>query len=187
MIEIKQQNVLDAYKVADKNTKKVLEALFGADNIQTDYSDWRNIKTYEDACKALGISPFQEWEDDEPDEIAYKKLKVISKALWGKDFIPYPDPEGNELYWYPWLVLYTQDEIDNMDSDKAGSLLSGSATYGATAGFGFLYTHNRSSYSTANIGFRLCQKTEAQAEYFGKQFIELWADFLLIDFVKSEK
>lgn len=38
-----------------------------------------------------------------------------------------------------------------------GALLSGSADYGAVAGFGFLYAIYRSSSATTHIGFRLCR------------------------------
>lgn len=38
-----------------------------------------------------------------------------------------------------------------------GALLSASAAYGAGAGFGCLYASNRSSYSDASLGFRLCR------------------------------
>ena len=35
------------------------------------------------------------------------------------------------------------------------------------------------TYTTAGIGSRLCFKTEKRAAQFGKQFIDLWNDFLL--------
>ena len=38
-----------------------------------------------------------------------------------------------------------------------GGLLCGGAHYGACAGFGSLYSHRRSSYAYASIGFRLCR------------------------------
>ena len=63
-----------------------------------------------------------------------------------------------------------------------GALLAGVAVVGAYAGFGYLSTNNRSSYSIASVGFRLCQETPEKAEYFGKQFIELWAEYLAFGF-----
>ena len=38
-----------------------------------------------------------------------------------------------------------------------GALLSGAASVGASAGFGFLVAAYRSSHATAYIGFRLCR------------------------------
>lgn len=114
------------------------------------------------------------------------KLEIISRALWGKDFQPKPDAEGKEIYWYPWFALYTKKEMEEMSEEKRkslrGALLAGGAFNGAAAGFGSLYTGYRSSYSSACLGFRLCQETPEKAEYFGKQFIELWAEYLAFGF-----
>ena len=153
-----------------------------------DYSDYRNIKTYEDACAALGVDPINETDESlndlitrgiiAPRHIALMKLETISRALWGKDFEPIPDAEGSKIYYFPWFYLYTQSEIDNMDDDERGALLSAYALSGAFAGFGSLATAYRSSYSAANLGFRLRQETGEKAVYFGKQFIKLWAEYL---------
>lgn len=69
-----------------------------------------------------------------------------------------------------------------MDEDERGGLLSANAVGGAVAGFGFLYTSPRSSYSGAHSGFCLCQETREKALYFGKQFVELWAEYLKFNF-----
>ena len=118
------------------------------------------------------------------------KLEIISRALWGKSFEPEPDAEGNKIYWYPWFALYTKDEVDRMSDEErkslCGALFGGSANSGAYAGFGYLYAVNRSSYWNANIGFRLCQETEEKAAYFGRQFIELWAEYLAYGFKVTE-
>lgn len=190
-IEIEKAKLEAAYAVACGNTKTVLLALFGEEAVKPekpDYSDYRNIKTYEDACIALGVDPINEADESlddlivkgiiEPRHIALMKLETISRALWGKDFEPIPDAEGSKIYYFPWFYLYTQSEIDNMDAEERGALLSASAYLGAIAGFGCLNTSYRSSYSTAYIGFRLCQETGEKAVYFGKQFIKLWAEYL---------
>ena len=65
-----------------------------------------------------------------------------------------------------------------MDDEERGALLSATAYNGAVAGFGYLHTTYRSSYSNATYGFRLCQETGEKAVYFGKQFIKLWAEYL---------
>ena len=114
--------------------------------------------------------------------IALMKLETISRALWGKNFEPKPDAKGTTIYYYPWFVLYTKKEIENMDDDDKGALLSAFTVNGAYAGFGCLYARNRSSYAHAAIGFRLCQETYEKAEYFAKQFVELWADYLAFNF-----
>ena len=190
-IEIEKPKLEAAFAVACGNTRTVLLALFGEDAVKPekpDYSDYRNIKTYEDACAALGVDPINETDESlndlitrgiiAPRHIALMKLETISRALWGKDFEPIPDAEGRKIYYFPWFYLYTQSEIDNMDDEERGALLSASALYGAFAGFGCLDAVNRSSYSYAYIGFRLCQETGEKAVYFGNQFIKLWAEYL---------
>lgn len=190
-IEIEKPKLEAAFAVACGNTRTVLLALFGEDAVKPekpDYSDYRNIKTYEDACAALGVDPINETDESlndlitrgiiAPRHIALMKLETISRALWGKDFEPIPDAEGSKIYYFPWFYLYTQSEIDNMDDDERGALLSARAGTGALAGFGCLVTTSRSSRSSATLGFRLRQETGEKAVYFGKQFIKLWAEYL---------
>ena len=194
-IEIEKAKLEAAFSVACGNTRTVLLALFGEDAVKPekpDYSDYRNIKAYEDACAALGEDPINEEDESLEDlmergiissrHIALIKLETISRALWGNSFEPKPDPEGRKIYHYPWFALYTKQEIDNMNDEQRGALLSAYADGGAYAGFGCLHAHNRSSYSYANVGFRLCQETEEKARYFGKQFISLWAEYLAYNF-----
>ena len=193
-IEIEKTKLEAAFSVACGNTRTVLLALFGEDAVKPekpDYSDYRNIKSYEDACDALGEDPINESDESLDDlmargiissrHIALIKLETISRALWG-NFEPKPDPEGRKIYHYPWFALYTKQEIDNMNDEQRGALLSASASYGASAGFGCLRALNRSSTANAYLGFRLCQETEEKARYFGKQFIALWAEYLAYNF-----
>ena len=52
--------------------------------------------------------------------------------------------------------------------------------YGADAngGVAFAYTYNVSSNTVAYLGSWLAFKTRELAEYAGKQFIEIWADYV---------
>lgn len=56
-IEIKQENVTEAFKSANgcEVAINILTNLFGKQ--KPDYTDFHNIKTYEDACEALGVKP----------------------------------------------------------------------------------------------------------------------------------
>lgn len=65
---------------------------------------------------------------------------------------------------------------------NGGGLLSACANSGAISGYGCLGTTYRSSSADAYSGFRLCQETREKALYFGKQFIELWAEYLKLNF-----
>ena len=193
-IEVSESNLKAAFEVADESTKKVLVALLGkiepTDDNKPSLKDYKSIRSYADACKALGESVDEETlpKAGVPKHIiAQMKLELICKALWGGEVKVYPDPDGNRIYWHPWFALYNQSEIDGMSDKERGCLLSAIAVNGANAGFGFLYAGNRSSYSHAHSGFRLCLDTEEKAEYFGKQFLELWAEAIAFNFSVGER
>ena len=193
-IEVSESNLKAALEVADESTRKVLVALFGnagpADDSKPSLKDYKSIRSYEDACKALGESVDEKTlsEAGVPNHIiAQMKLELVCKALWGGEVKAYPDPKGERAYWYPWLALYTPSEIDRMNDKQRGCLLSATATGGAIAGFGCLGAVRRTSRSNGNSGFRLCLDTEEKAEYFGKQFLELWAEAIAFNFSVGER
>ena len=200
-MEIEEDKILAAFESAKTDeTKRILIDLFGKSINKPSLEDYRTIRTYEDACEALGEAPFlnrvaprfysksSSFVNDIPEHIiALMKLETIARALWGKNFEPKPDAKGTAIYYYPWFVLYTKKEIENMDDDDKGALLSASALNGAIAGFGYLSAYGRSSYAGAYIGFRLCQETKEKALYFGNQFVELWADYLAFNFTVGER
>lgn len=203
-IKVTEKEVKAAFDVAkSEETKAVLAALFCKDENKPSLDDYKSIKTYEDACEALELTPIYSQKADRavceqinghwdyrqnmPKHIlALMKLEVISRALWGRNWEPKPDGEGSKIFWWPWFALYTQSEIEGMSQEDKGALLSATAHYGASAGFGYLTTHNRSSHSAAYLGFRLCQETKEKAEYFGKQFKELWAEYLAFNFTVGD-
>lgn len=191
-IEVLESNLKAAFEAADESTRKVLLALFG--NIEPtnkpSLEDYKSIRSYADACEALGESIDEEKlkEAGVPTHIiAQMKLELVCKALWGGEVKVYPDPDGNRTYWYPLFALYSQKEINTTTDEKKGRVLSAGATYGASAGFGFLHACTRSSYSIARTGFRLCLDTEEKAKYFGKQFLELWAEAIAFNFTVGER
>ena len=197
-ITINKEKVAEVYQNASAETREALIALFGDESNfiskpKPTLDDYTTIRSYEDACEALSVEPiFNEPNpimnlygveyEVEPHIIALMKLETISRALWGKDWMPEPDASGSKLFYYPVFALYTKYEIDNMDEDGRGAFLSASAPYGASACFGCLYTVGRSSSAGADNGFRLCQETREKALYLGKQFLELWAEYLKFNF-----
>lgn len=186
VIEVTEKEVKAAFDAAKSDeVKNVLAALFckPEDRVKPSLDDYKSIKTYEDACEALGEEPVGDLGDHvDKHIIALIKLETISRALWGKDWQPKPDPNGSKYFYYPWFALYTQSEMDSMSEEDRGALLGAYANYGAVAGFGSLSANSRSSYSRALVGFRLCQETEEKAKYFGIQFKEIWADYLAFNF-----
>lgn len=190
-IKITKANFDAAYSVADEATRKVLDALCGKLNRPTPtLSDYTTIRTYEDACEALGESVDVETltEAGVPNHIiALMKLELVCKALWGGKNNCIPTADGSKYWWYPAMALWTADEVAAMGDDERGALLSANAYDDASAGFGILDADNRSSYAYACGGFRLCLDTEEKAEYFGRQFVELWAEYLTFNFTVGER
>lgn len=191
-LKITSANYEAAYAMADDNTRKILAVLVG-DNETTatpsrpapSLSDYTTIRSYEDACVALGESLDVEKlvAAGVPNHIiAQMKLEHICKALWGGENKCQPTADGSKVWWYPVMALWTPGEISNMSDDERGALLSAAASTGASAGFGPLNATYRSSWSDALGGFRLCLDTEEKAEYFGKQFVELWAEAYAYNF-----
>lgn len=191
-LKITSANYEAAYAMADDNTRKILAVLVG-DNETTatpsrpapSLSDYTTIRSYEDACVALGESLDVEKlvAAGVPNHIiAQMKLEHICKALWGGENKCQPTADGSKVWWYPVMALWTPGEISNMSDDERGALLSACAPHGARAGFGFLSANYRSSWARADGAFRLCLDTEEKAEYFGKQFVELWAEAYAYNF-----
>jgi len=191
-LKITSANYEAAYAMADDNTRKILAVLVG-DNETTatpsrpapSLSDYTTIRSYEDACVALGESLDVEKlvAAGVPNHIiAQMKLEHICKALWGGENKCQPTADGSKVWWYPVMALWTPGEISNMSDDERGALLSAHACAGALAGFGSLLARRRSSWAYAYGAFRLCLDTEEKAEYFGKQFVELWAEAYAYNF-----
>ena len=174
-LKITQEKVTAAFSEANDCPKaiSILTALFGKQ--KPDYTDYHNIKTYEDACEAIGVKPIVrllvEDEDGHKEEVAdiahlaYIKLCTIARALNN-------DPD---------FPRFTKDEIDEMDEEDRNQLFlwGGSASHGAGCGLAAANSGNGWSSSYANLGSRLAVKSSEIAIYFGEQFKELWKDFLI--------
>ena len=206
-VEIEESKLQTAYANACDGIKDFMESLFGKkvfEAAKPTLDDYKTIRTYEDACEALGETPIlsenrkkalcakfpdhYDFRQNMPNHIiALMKLETISRALWGRNFQPKPDGEGSKVYWYPWFALWTKKEVEDMNPEQRGALLSANANNGAAAGFGCLNAYIRSSSANAYIGFRLCQETEEKAKYFGQQFIELWAEYLKFNFTVGNR
>lgn len=186
-MEIKKENLVAAYNTADDSGKKMLQALFPEAQFETPQTaDNRpvteRIKTFADAAKAVGINDPEDWEDGysdvEPDILAYFKLRIIVQALnegWKPQFTT------EEWRYYPWFWLYTEQEIEDMDEDeKNDRRMMNTGDYVTDyAGFASAYSFYVPSATYARFGSRLCLKTPELATYCGKQFIGIWADYLL--------
>lgn len=140
-LKITQEKVTAAFSEANDCPKaiSILTALFGKQ--KPDYTDYHNIKTYEDACEAIGVKPIVrllvEDEDGHKEEVAdiahlaYIKLCTIARAL--NNDPDFPRFTKDEYRYTPWFYLYNQKEIDEMDEEDRNRLVlwGGSASNGA--------------------------------------------------------
>lgn len=151
------------------------------------------IKTFEDACNELGednlmVRVYQtliaragkteqslaEWMGK--DVVAFLKLRIITEALnegW------HPKFTEDEYRYYPWFYIYTKEEYDNFSEEEKRRCV-GRASGSALAGGGLVcsYAVSASSNSYALYGVRLAFSNRDLAEYAGRQFIDIWADFV---------
>ena len=194
-MEIKNENIIAAYNAADESGKQMLRAMFPDMEWNTTQKDNRpvteRIKTFEDACAALGnhalVNQYRRIAEEQnppmdgtaTDLIAYLKLRIITAALnegWEPQFTE------DEDRWYPWFVLWTEDELAGKSEEWKRDHCLTTMHYhrGAGAGLAFASSCNAPSYAVASVGSHLCFKSDTLAEYAGKQFIQLWMDFYLI-------
>lgn len=156
-LEITRQAAIKAHDEASTKGKTLLENLFGKRVFQKDIKE--RIKTFDDVIRELGDDP-EEFKNaisimEEPDEIAYVKLKLIAKALnegWTPDW-----SNGEWDKWYPWFKMD--------DSSSAGR-------------FSFVDAGHQRSGSV--VGSRLCFKSKDLATYAGTQFLDIYKDFFTV-------
>ena len=118
------------------------------------------VKSFEDACKVLDITPSVPVVTGIPEKyqkplIANYQLMVIAEALnegWTPDW-----SNGEWDKWYPWFNMN--------DSSSAGRFSFIAAAY---------------QYSHSRVGSRLCFKSEELATYAGTQFLDIYKDFFTV-------
>lgn len=193
-ITISKESLFDAYRNAGPETRNVLGHL--VPELDTDFRKslpvTERVKTWDDVVRELGYDPVERLLDHtergdgfnfEPDEIAYIKLKAIAKVLnegWEPKFVK------GEWRYFPWFYLYTQEEIDKMIPEKRSRVVLRSF-YSAFAvgGVAFASAGLDSSHAYTYYGSRLAFKSEELAVYAGKQFTDIWADFVFRANTKS--
>lgn len=118
--------------------------------------NYKEIKSYEDACKVLGIQPISENavaafpKEDRKSMLAYHKLTIIARAINGGW-----KPDWNDRTQYKYYPVF----------------------YYENAGLSFAVTLNAAAGAHAYIGSRLCFQTEAMSDYAAATFADLYTDF----------
>ncbi len=150
-LSIDEQKLKDLYSSVCPEFQKKLLTTFGQEIFVTDIKD--RIKTFEDACAVYGILPQSVFSlSDTPDEIAYKKLKIITRAL-NEDWVA-NWTDNKERKYYPYFEF--------------------------VPGVGFRFFVYDFWIPCTIVGSRLCYKNWELAKYSAEQFRELWNDFLTI-------
>lgn len=188
-IEIKKQNIINAYRNGNDEQKAFLVNLFGNDIAEEakPKNIMERVRTFEDACRTLGeehpmVLAYQNTKIHitdyfcTGDVIAYLKLRIICAALnegWEPKFTT------DEYRWFPWFELFTQQELDDMSEEQRSRVVARSLSSAyADGGVAYAYAYHAASSAATGYGSRLAFKSKELAEYCGKQFIDIWADFV---------
>ena len=152
-----------------------------ADIFDTNIPIWERIKTVEDAIAYTGMTLPDNIEELPLDVQAMLKLRIICAAyneLKADQLDQFPKYTTDEYRYYPWCVLYTQEEIDAMNEEDRSRVLGRSYhNANASAGVAYANTSHAASYSSTYSGGRLCFKTRDLAIECGKRFLKLWGQF----------
>lgn len=195
IIEIKKSDLQGLFKILTNypqiSKEQVINEMtkaFGEEALKSQDIKER-IKTFENAVNAIGEdhplvaqyktinSAFKE-ADNNLHLFAYTRLAIIAEALnegWR------PEYTEDEYRYYPWFGLYTQEEYDDMDDEdkECCRFVGRSASYaGANGGLVYAHANDGSASSDSYIGSRLVFKSRELAIYCGKQFIEIWINYL---------
>lgn len=195
IIEIKKSDLQGLFKILTNypqiSKEQVINEMtkaFGEEALKSQDIKER-IKTFEDAVNAIGEdhplvaqyktinSAFKE-ADNNLHLFAYTRLAIIAEALnegWR------PEYTEDEYRYYPWFGLYTQEEYDNMDDEDKERCRFVGRSYSYANAYGGLVcanAHSGSAHSRTNVGSRLAFKSRELAIYCGKQFIEIWINYL---------
>lgn len=163
------QGRYDNVEEAQDTVKKLTEdegngSIFDYFYKEEDYEEITDrVKTYEDACKVLGVEPINEQnakaQGFRSDEIARRKLETIAAALnegWK------PDWNNTDQYkYYPYF--YIQENAKGKGSAGLSSAVASSSA----------------SVTSATIGSRLCFYASRLARYAGNQFTDLYEQILI--------
>ena len=171
------------YNSGNAALKEVALQAFTKEELTT--PKYTDIKTFEDACKALGmdmsgvkyyLSKLSGLEGGLGKHLtAIYKLDIIRKALNGADWEP-KMTEGD--IYYGWVRFYEESRDVPSDKKIIGSfyadgkkylLVGGFRDYGYYSGLGYFASGFGYGSSDANLGLLCCKSAEI-AQYMSEQF-----------------
>lgn len=135
--------------------KKELEDEFSKESFKK--VDFRDFKTFEDLCNAVGTTEAEfelKWKDTPISQTlkTVAKFEILSDAInggWKQDTL-----DTTEKKWYPWFSV-------------------------SSSGLGFSGSHYNFDSAYAYVGFPFVFKTQEQSDHAGRQFIKLWEELIL--------
>lgn len=147
--------------------------------------DFHEIKTFEDACRHLGISEGTQLLVVDPGDTesflqagALYRLLIIQKAI--NNGVWY-DEKG--WSYYPYWVLYSKEEMERMSEEEKQRkgikqlLFCADAYATESAGVRCAVADHRGESTHADFGFPLCFNSEEAALYAAKQFEDLFFQY----------
>ena len=154
-LEITLENAKKAYQDGSKETRKLMEQLFGSSVFKTS-KNWEEIKSFELACEQVGADPVEFVKNLQAsgytdDEISYKKLKLIIGVINGTWVPDYTN--SNQPKWWPY--------------------------FNCKSGFGFQSAITHYDDTNATLGSRLVLETEKKAIHMGTYFLSEYKSFLM--------
>lgn len=187
----------DWFNSGNKQLQELALQVFNIDELT---SDFRCIKTFEDACKVLGYS-YDINRTLSRSISAMFKLNIIRQALnLGQDMQLAKNPRGSHIY-YPFNPFITKtegfrrykDEIDSGIIEIIGKIRTGGVSYyvlnsiayfSSIEGLGDFNYSTSSGSASANSGFLGCATKEI-AQHFGKYFGMLITTAKYADIIKD--
>lgn len=175
--KISADDAMKAYKNADSYGKKILEDLFGKEFYKIDIKE--RVKCLEGAVAVLGMNN-QTVKDyyaiarktSAKDIIAFAKLRVIAEAL-NEEWKPNSDIwTGN---YYTSFVLYTEEEYNELDAKKKLECLEICRSDKESI---YAEADSKLAVSYVDSDNKISFKSRELARYCGRQFFDIWKDYL---------
>lgn len=194
MLELDKDQLASLYMQGNAAVRKSLREMLG-ERLNEEIPVTSRVRTFNDAIEELGeaheaVKAYRdiEWKlgKEHKDLLAYLKLRIITEALnegWKPQFT------GGERRWYAWYELLTKEEMDAMsDKEKEERRCVGRSGGGANVIGGLVCSNANGASSVSNSvnSSRLTFKSEELAEYAGKQFAEIYADYCFIPETPAE-
>lgn len=162
LVDEKPQNVMERIKTFDDALNELRDrAEHGDKEAEVLVNEYDNVNSICIKCSK--------------DLLAYLKLRIIASALnegWKPEFV------YGERRWYPWFELVTEGEYLSKKRPKCRIVSRGGSSAVKYYGLVYMDASYTSPYSVTLSGSCITFKSKELAEYSGKQFIDIYVDYL---------